>query len=43
MFKVKVVDGKVWLYCAATQACRWKIELTGLAARIFQPTGPISS
>ena len=34
LFKVKIVDGKVWLFCSGTKACRWRIELTGLAAEI---------
>jgi hypothetical protein len=36
LFKVKVVDGKVWLCCSGTQACGWKIEITGPAAQVFQ-------
>jgi len=39
LFKIRLADGKVWLWCSGTQACGWKIEIAGAVAQVFQKQG----
>ena len=37
LFKVRIENNQVWLFCSSTKACGWKIKLSGDAARVFLP------